>query len=299
MLLNKTPLISVLMTAYNREKYISEAIESVLNQHYKNWELIILDDFSTDTTFSIACNYAKRDTRINVFQNLINIGDYPNRNKAASYAKGEWIMYVDSDDKINTDGIELCITSMLRFPGSLFGMYYKPKTPQAPYYLDGKPAIVKHFFKEQFLSVGPGGTIINRSFFNEIDCYPEKYGPANDMYFNLKATAVAGVVLLPFDFFIYRIHEGQEQNNQFSYLYNNYRYTRDALREISMGLTEKQAHFLQEKNNRRFVVNLFRYFILSRDFKSAKRAWLMADFSIGKFFNGIFNTISLRSLHKN
>jgi glycosyltransferase involved in cell wall biosynthesis len=293
------PLVCVLMTAYNRDKYIREAIESVLLSSYENFELIIVDDCSTDQTVAIAKNFAKQDSRISLFENPINLGDYPNRNKAASYANGEWIMYVDSDDQINADGIESCINIMLSFPSSRFGMYYNPKTKRTPFYLNTKSAITTHFFIEQFLSVGPGGTIINRSFFNEIDGYPEKYGPANDMYFNLKATAIAGVVLLPFNFFTYRIHEGQEQNNQFSYLYNNYLYTRDALSEISMDLTEKQVHYLQEKNNRRFVVNLFRFFLLSRDFKSSILAWQMADFSIGKFFNGIFNTIPMSSTHKN
>ena len=285
------PFVSVLMTAYNRADFIGEAIESVIASSFKEWELIIVDDYSKDDTLNIARSYELKDSRIKVYQNEQNLGDYPNRNRAESFAKGEWIMYVDSDDKINSDGVESCINTMLRFPGAPFGMYYNPKNTPKPYYLDGRSAITKHFFSEQILFIGPGGTIIKRDFFNEIGCYPEKYGPANDMYFNLKATAVAGVVLLPFEFFIYRIHEGQEQNNKFSYLYNSYLYTRDALDELSMGLTNNQVKYLQEKNNRRFVVNLFKYFLVSRDLNSITKAWKLAAFSIGKLFVGIFNTI--------
>ena len=58
------PLVSVLMTAYNREKYIAEAIESVLASTYKNFELIIVDDCSKDKTVEIARRYAKKDQRI-------------------------------------------------------------------------------------------------------------------------------------------------------------------------------------------------------------------------------------------
>jgi len=96
-------LVSILMTAYNREEYIGEAIESVLKNAYQNFELIIVDDGSKDQTVAIANAYANNDSRIKVFVNEKNIGDYPNRNKAASHATGEFMMYVDSDDKLNSD----------------------------------------------------------------------------------------------------------------------------------------------------------------------------------------------------
>ena len=63
------PLVSVLMTAYNREKYISEAIESVLSSTFKNFELIIVDDGSVDNTVKIARGYELKDSRIKVFTN--------------------------------------------------------------------------------------------------------------------------------------------------------------------------------------------------------------------------------------
>src|ERR1041384_7268362 len=104
--MNFNPLVSVLMTAYNREDYIAEAIESVLASTYTNFELIIVDDCSSDNTVAIAKEYKAKDKRIKVYVNEKNLGDYPNRNKAASYANGDFLMYVDSDDKILTDGIQ-------------------------------------------------------------------------------------------------------------------------------------------------------------------------------------------------
>ena len=97
-ILSDMPLVSILMTSYNREKYIHEAIESVLASTYKNFELIIVDDGSTDSTLQIAYAYAKKNERIRVYNNEKNLGDYPNRNKAASYASGEYMMFVDSDE---------------------------------------------------------------------------------------------------------------------------------------------------------------------------------------------------------
>jgi glycosyltransferase involved in cell wall biosynthesis len=83
------PLVSVLMTAYNRENYIVEAIESVLSSTYTNFELIVVDDGSTDNTVNIARGYAHKDDRIKVYVNTKNLGDYANRNNAAKKAKGE------------------------------------------------------------------------------------------------------------------------------------------------------------------------------------------------------------------
>ena len=88
------PLVSILMTAYNREKYIAEAIKSVLSSTFINFELIIVDDASVDNTVAIAQTYAANDNRLKVYINEKNIGDYPNRNKAAGYATGTFITYV-------------------------------------------------------------------------------------------------------------------------------------------------------------------------------------------------------------
>jgi len=92
MRINKIPKISILTTVYNREKYLAACIESVLASSYQNWELIIVDDVSTDTSVAIAKSYEKKDARIKVYVNAQNLGDYPNRNKAASYAKGKMLL---------------------------------------------------------------------------------------------------------------------------------------------------------------------------------------------------------------
>ena len=83
------PKISILTTVYNREKYLVACMDSVLASSYQDWELIIVDDVSTDTSLAIAKSYEKKDARIKVYVNDKNLGDYPNRNKAASYAKGQ------------------------------------------------------------------------------------------------------------------------------------------------------------------------------------------------------------------
>lgn len=91
-----TPAISVIMSSYNVEKYIGEAIESILNQTFKDFEFIIVDDASTDATYSVIKKYD--DTRIKLFQNEKNSGPAVSHNKSLSIAKGKYIALMDSDD---------------------------------------------------------------------------------------------------------------------------------------------------------------------------------------------------------
>lgn len=98
--------VSVLTPAYNVEKYIAETIESISSQSFKDFEFIILDDRSTDKTLEIANEYAKKDSRIKVFQNEVNLGIAGNRNKLLTLAKGEYIAWQDSDDISLPDRLE-------------------------------------------------------------------------------------------------------------------------------------------------------------------------------------------------
>src|ERR1700710_1673857 len=103
------PLVSVLLTAWNREKYVGEAIERVLATTFTDFELIIVDDASTDGTVDIIRQYAEKDKRIRFYVNEKNIGDYPNRNKVASYATGKYLKYTDSDDVLYAHALQVLV----------------------------------------------------------------------------------------------------------------------------------------------------------------------------------------------
>lgn len=90
-------LVSVVMPSYNTGKYIKASIESVLNQTYKDFELLIVDDASTDDTLSIVDSFLK-DERIKCFRNQVNKGAAECRNLALREARGRWIAFLDSDD---------------------------------------------------------------------------------------------------------------------------------------------------------------------------------------------------------
>lgn len=92
------PKVSVITPAYNADSFLEETVKSVQAQTFKDWEMIIVDDCSKDTTYQMAYALAKSDPRIKVFQNEVNSGVAATRNKALDVATGEYIAFLDSDD---------------------------------------------------------------------------------------------------------------------------------------------------------------------------------------------------------
>lgn len=91
-------LVSIITPCHNSEKFIKKTIESVLSQTYENWEMIIVDDVSSDKSYEIAKEYANKDKRINAIRLKQNSGPAVARNKAIEMAKGRYIAFLDSDD---------------------------------------------------------------------------------------------------------------------------------------------------------------------------------------------------------
>lgn len=103
-------LVSIIMPSYNTGRFISETINSVLNQTYKNWELIIVDDCSNDDTDAVVAMY--NDERIRYLKNEENSGAAISRNRALREAKGKWIAFLDSDDLWTSNKLEKQIEFM-------------------------------------------------------------------------------------------------------------------------------------------------------------------------------------------
>lgn len=107
------PLVSIITPSYNSEEYIDETIQSVLAQTYPNWEMIIVDDFSKDSTKDIVKRYISSDNRIKLFELTHNSGPSVARNTAISKAKGSFIAFLDSDDVWLPNKLEVQVAYML------------------------------------------------------------------------------------------------------------------------------------------------------------------------------------------
>jgi glycosyltransferase involved in cell wall biosynthesis len=100
------PNVSVIMSVYNGEDYLAETLDSILNQTYQNWELIAINDCSTDSTSQILADYASKDQRIRVFTNETNLRLPASLNKAISFSCGKYIARMDADDICLSDRLE-------------------------------------------------------------------------------------------------------------------------------------------------------------------------------------------------
>lgn len=107
------PLVSICIPVYNTERYIGEAIESSQNQTYKNIEIIIVDNKSTDNTFKIIKKFQKKDNRIKLFQNKENIGMYPNFNETIKHSKGKFIKFLCADDILKPRCVERMVKPLI------------------------------------------------------------------------------------------------------------------------------------------------------------------------------------------
>ena len=94
----KTPLVSVIMPAYNTERFIAEAIDSVIRQTVTDWELIVINDSSDDATREIVKRYVKKYARIHLYENAQNLGVAKTRNRGLELCNGRYVALLDSDD---------------------------------------------------------------------------------------------------------------------------------------------------------------------------------------------------------
>ena len=208
--MSTTPRVSVLLTTYNRESFIAESIESVLAQSLTDFELIIVDDCSTDGTVEVARSYVS-DPRVRLVQNERNLGQFPNRNYASTLARGQYLKYHDSDDLMYPH----CLTAMAEpldaAPGAAFALsasgYWNGGS--CPMLLTPQLAYEREYLGAGLFHLGPPSALFRAQAFRDLGGFPLA-GVASDYLFWLKACARVNVLLVPGDLFYYRLHSGQE-----------------------------------------------------------------------------------------
>src|SRR4030042_5732999 len=100
-----SPLVSIIIPCFNQAQYLNEALDSIMNQTYSNWECIIVNDGSQDNTDELAKNWNKRDERFRYIKKE-NGGPSAARNTGLKIAKGEYIQFLDADDILECNKIE-------------------------------------------------------------------------------------------------------------------------------------------------------------------------------------------------
>ena len=286
-----TPKVSILTTVYNREKYLAACIESVLASTYQDWELIIVDDVSIDTSVAIAKNYEKKDARIKVYVNQTNLGDYPNRNKAASYAKGKYLKYLDADDVIYPNGLEVMVHTMEQFPEAGLGISQKVREDikPFPFLMQPKETFIREFLMRGVLGLGPTGTIITRNAFQKVGGFTGmRYIGDTELWY--KIALIYPVVKMEDKLVFWRQHEDQENtkgNENYFYLEQNYLNAQKTLKNRVITLSYKEVLLVKQKIDKRFARAIIRLLIIDFKIKVAFRILKSCNFSICNLYKAI------------
>ena len=116
--------VSIIMPAFNASKYLKRSIESILKQKYENFELIIIDDGSTDDTKKFIKEYAMKDNRIMPIYSEINQGVSKSRNMGLKICSGDYVLFIDADDYITKDCIKIMVEKAIKYNADVLDSYH-------------------------------------------------------------------------------------------------------------------------------------------------------------------------------
>lgn len=215
-------MISVAMATYNGEKFLREQLDSILNQTYKDIELIVCDDCSTDSTWSILQEYQQKDKRIRCYKNEKNLGFKKNFGKAISLCNGEFIALSDQDDIWIPEKLEESIKYINEYDMTCSNASLIDKN-NLPLNLTMQKDILRFDFfptnQDQLLchlchkNIVQGATILAKTnFIKECLPIPDVF-PFHDHWFALFAATHNGIKYIDKPLLLYRKHTNQQTIN--------------------------------------------------------------------------------------
>lgn len=240
--MDNAPSVSVVVTVYNRDKYLAACLDSILASSWTDLEVVIVDDGSTDESVSIAGRYAALDQRVRFSRNNANLGDYPNRTHAAGLARGRYLKYLDSDDLIYRHSLSIMVEAMEANPSVALGLSHSSPATRAPYpwVLSPAEAWRKEFLGGGCLDCGPSGAIIRRKAFVNSGGFRD-WGVVSDIDLWYRMSATWPVLLMPQDLVFWRRHDDQEftkSDAENVYLERGFDLTMTALRGVECPLDD-------------------------------------------------------------
>lgn len=207
----KTPLVSVVIPVRNYERYIGPAIESVQAQTFKDWELIIVDDCSSDGTPEIISRYADGQN-IRVLRNETNLGQFPTHNRGAELARGKYLKFFHGDDLMYPHCLEMMVTLMEAFPEAGLGISHPAWPWTAPHLFSPVEAWRAELGGQTgMLCQGPSASIFRLDVFQRAGGYSSRFS-GGDAEMNFRTAMENPILLLPFGLWWWRLHSQQVSN---------------------------------------------------------------------------------------
>ena len=285
-------MISVVMASYNAEKFLVPAIESILNQTFTNFELIIVDDGSTDRTLEIIERYANQDTRIWVIYSDHG-GASQARNLGIKAAQYSWIAIMDADDIALPQRFEYQVETIKAMP-NLVGL------GTAVHHINSRGEILSVSplgpkTEEQFYQMRREGHVVNlnhpTAFFKKdiilkVGGYQAEFFPAEDLELMDRMANYGPILSLPEPLLLYRVHSQSGSMQRFFFQRQVMRYVRYRhLARLAGKPLPTFDEFLQEREQQPKLKRLLKYFQTRGMFYYRKAGLLIGD---KKYWAGIF-----------
>jgi glycosyltransferase involved in cell wall biosynthesis len=238
--------ISILMPVYNEERYIAEAIESVLAQTHRNFELIILNDGSKDHTLEIAQSYARRDSRVHV-ESHENIGIGPTLNKGFALAANEWVALMHGDDVLMPNRLERNLVFLDEHPElAVAAGWYKNIDGEGRIVAKGELPLTTHeavrklYEANELISFMGCTALVRKSAVQAVGGYRPQFRVNEDAdLWNRLLENGYKILLQPEYLAKYRIHAGSVSVSQARTIYEQARWVKDCMVRRRSGQTER------------------------------------------------------------
>ncbi len=255
--MNNPIKVSVMMPVYNRERYVGEAIESILSQTFTNFELIIVDDGSTDNSLNIINSFS--DKRIRVYQNDQNSGIGYTRNRLLELSKGQYLAVLDSDDVAFPNRLEEQVSFLdanedYGLVGSWAELIDENSRPLKKYYrYKENEEIYSILFFHNFFA---HSSVMMRSKIIPFLKYNSEYTPAEDYELFIRIAEKSKVCNLQKPLVKYRIHDMNisDENKNKEILNRQRRILKEQLQKLEVYVSEQELDSLF-KISRRFAVS--------------------------------------------
>lgn len=212
-----SPKVSILIPTYNYGHHIEEAIDSALNQTYTDFEIIIVDDASTDNTDEVVQKYLS-DKRITYYKNPVNLGLVGNFNKCLTYAKGTYLKFLLADDKLEPTLLEKFVPVMEQYPNvslvtsnrEVFGSESKKRILPFTGLQEGKKVIFESLREGNGNWIGEPTTVMfRRSDLPRVGYFDPAYFCLVDWEMWLRLLTVGDCYIIPETLSYFRVHPGQ------------------------------------------------------------------------------------------
>jgi glycosyltransferase involved in cell wall biosynthesis len=286
-----TPRVSILIPTYNYAHYLDEAITSALNQSFTDFEIIIVDDQSTDNTDEVVTPYLS-DKRVRYFKNEKNLGLSQNFNESLKYARGEYIKYLLADDLLHPSLLEIFVPimdanpkiSLITSQRETFGA--KKKTNPLPFFhLQNGSTVITESIRKNGNWIGEPTTVMFRRSDLRVGTFNPDYTCLVDWEMWLRLLTIGDCYIVPETLSYFRVHDKQASNlilADYKYTFEDYRFYKDIQEKNEFNVDLGKVNITELVRKRAIFCAKAMYKLLPYIHHKKHRAIMMQAFRIAR-----------------